>query len=94
MDKTPSLAEAKAFLRIDGDADDALVEALLASAKSFVLRMTGRSSIDGDDVKAGVLLVLAGLWEHRDSHDEARRTVLHPILKMLLESARVDHSCV
>ena len=94
MDKTPSLAEAKAFLRIDGDADDALVEALLASAKAFVLRMTGRSSIDGDDVKAGVLLVLAGLWEHRDSHEEARKVTVHPVLKMLLESARIDHACV
>ncbi len=94
MDKTPSLAEAKAFLRIDGDHDDVLVQALLASAVAFVLRMTGKISSDADDVKAGVLLVRAGLWEHRDSHDEARRTVLHPILKMLLESARVDHSCV
>ena len=94
MDKTPSLAECKAFLRIDGTDDDALVEALLASARAFVLRMTGRSSIDGDDVKAGVLLVLAGLWEHRDSHEEARKVTVNPILKMLLESARVDHACI
>ena len=91
--KTPSLTEAKAFLRVDGEQDDALIQALLASARSFVLRMTGRASIDTDDLKAGVLLVLAGLWEHRDSHDEARRTVLHPVLKMILESARIDHAC-
>ncbi len=94
MDRTPSISECKDFLRIDGDADDALVAALLASAVAFVLRMTGKSNIDGDDLKAGVLLVLAGLWEHRDSHEEARKVAVNPILKMLLESARVDHECI
>ncbi len=91
--KTPTLNEAKAFLRIDGNADDALVQALLAGAKQYVLRLTGKSSIDGDDVKAAVLLVLAGFWDRREAfEDGSHQLTLNPILDMILRSARVDYT--
>ena len=91
--KTPTLKEMKEFLRIDGSADDALVQSILLSAKDFVLSYTGRSSIDVERLKIALELVVAGLWERRDSLVEGYKITLNPILKMLLDSCKVDHSC-
>jgi len=41
-----TLAEAKAFCRIDADDDDALVAALIASARLHVEAMTGRALVE------------------------------------------------
>ncbi len=91
--KTPSLSEAKAFLRVDGEQDDALIQTLLASARDFVINYTGRASIDVERLKIAVLLIVAGLWDRRDSLVEGYKITLNPVLKMLLDSCRIDYEC-
>lgn len=92
---SPTLAQAKSFLRVEHDAEDTLISALLASAEDFVLDMTGAESIGTPTLQAAVLLSLAGLYEHRDGLIDgkaASRPQLHPVLETVLKSCRVDHS--
>lgn len=89
-----SIAEAKTFLRVEHNAEDALIDSLLKAAEAFVLRETGKGNIDSFDLRTAELLVLSDFYEHRTAHDEARKTVISPVLKMLLQSARVDDECI
>ena len=89
-----TLDEAKTFLRIEHSQEDDLIIGLIKAAEAFVLRETGKSNIDSYDLRAAEMLVLSDFYEHRTAHDEARHTVISPVLKMLLQSARVDDACV
>ena len=89
-----TLEEAKTFLRVENNLEDALISSLLKAAEAFVLRETGKEKIDSYDLRAAEMLLLSDFYEHRTAHDEARHTVVSPVLKMLLQSARVDDACV
>ncbi len=89
-----TLEEAKAYLRVENNEEDSLIASLLAAAESFVLRQTGKDSIDSYDLRAAELLVLSDFYEHRTAHDEARKVVISPVLEILLKSARVDDACI
>ena len=64
-----SLAEAKQYLRVERDADDELVAALIAAARNAVELSTRRVLI-APDIPAPLLqairLLLAQSYEHRD----------------------------
>ena len=89
-----TLDEAKTYLRVENNAEDALISDLIKAAESAVLRETGKANIDSYDLKALVKLLLSDFYEHRTAHDETSHTVISPVLKMLLQSARVDDSCI
>ena len=89
-----TLDEAKVYLRVENNADDALISSLINAAESFVLRQTGKANIDSYDLRAAVLLVLSDFYERRTAQEEARKVVITPVLAMLLQSARVDDSCI
>ena len=89
-----TLDEAKTYLRVENNAEDALISDLIKAAESAVLRETGKANIDSYDLKAIVRLLLSDFYEHRTAHDEARHTVISPVLKILLQSARVDDACI
>ncbi len=89
-----TLDEAKVYLRVENNADDALISSLINAAESFVLRQTGKANIDSYDLRAAVLLVLSDFYERRTAQEEARKVVITPVLSMLLQSARVDDACI
>ena len=89
-----TLDEAKTYLRVENNADDALISGLIKAAEAYILRETGKANIDSYDLRAAELLLLSDFYEHRTAHDEARHTVISPVLKMLLQSARVDDACI
>ena len=68
-----TLAEAKEYLRIDSDAEDATVESLIGSAQSLcmdVARLDEETfESAGDIAKTAVLYALAYFYEHRDEAD-------------------------
>ena len=68
-----TLAEAKEYLRIDSDAEDATVESLIGSAQ-FLCMDVARLDEEtfesaGDIAKTAVLYALAYFYEHRDEAD-------------------------
>jgi uncharacterized phage protein (predicted DNA packaging) len=89
-----TLDEAKTYLRVENNEEDSLITSLINAAESFVLRQTGRNSIDSYDLRAAELLILSDFYERRTAQEEARRVVITPVLEMLLKSARVDDSCI
>ncbi len=91
---TVTLESAKKFLRVEHTEEDALITGLINAAEAFVKRMTGKNNIDSYDLQAAVMLVICGLYENRNSHEEARKVVLNPVLQMILQSARVDDACI
>jgi uncharacterized phage protein (predicted DNA packaging) len=70
MATTPTLTEVKAYLRIDHDTEDALIEALLSAAIEWAEEYTGLA-IGSEDIpqKAQVAIMMrcADLYENRQS---------------------------
>jgi uncharacterized phage protein (predicted DNA packaging) len=64
-----SLTEAKQFLRVEHDADDELIAALISAARSAV-ELATRRTLAAPDIPAPLLqairLLLAQSYEHRD----------------------------
>lgn len=60
--------DCKAYLRIDFDFDDYLIEMMLDAAKSYVQNYTKRTQEDLDnipEVALCVLIIMAHLYDHR-----------------------------
>lgn len=84
-----SLEEAKEYLRVDVDDEDALIETLLAAAQRLcedVARLdTAEFESAGDVAKIAVLFALGYFYEHRE---EANHTELSLRLRSLLFGVR------
>lgn len=89
-----TLAEAKNTLRVEHNLDDDYISDLIKAAEAVILRETGKDAIDAYDLKAVQRLLVHDFYECRMAHDEARKTVLSPVVKMILQSARVDDACI
>ena len=74
-----TLDEAKEYLRIDTDVEDATVDSLLNSAYSLCMdisRLDGEAyDAAGDIAKTAVLYALAYFYEHRDEADHHALTI-------------------
>lgn len=86
-----SLDEAKEYLRIDSDDEDATVESLLRSAQSLCMDIArlDEETFDaaGDIAKTAVLYTLAYFYEHREEADHHALTVT---LRALLMGIREE----
>lgn len=84
-----SLAEAKEYLRVDTQIENALIETLLKSAQKLcedVARLdTAEFEAAGDVAKIAVLFTLGYLYEHRE---EANHHELTLRLRSLLNGVR------
>ena len=98
-----SLEEAKTYLRVDADDEDALIGVLLSSAEKLcadVARLSEEqwSAVNGTDdsehlvslravLRVAVLYALGYLYEHREEADHARLLLT---LRALLAGARKE----
>ena len=88
----PTLDEVKGYLRIDHDADDALLASLLAAADGYLAGAIGADYPKEDPrAKALALLVVSDLYEQRSLTGDAkvrentRRLVADMCLQLRLE---------
>ena len=86
---TVTLAEMKNYLRVDFDADDALIEGLIAAAEQScmdILRTDDALVLaNTQNGKAAVMYTVAYLYEHRE---EADHHILNLTLRALLFGSR------
>lgn len=84
-----TLTEAKAYLRVDTDVEDALIETLIKSAQALcedVSRLdTEEFEKVGDVAKIATLFTLSYFYEHRE---DANHTELKLRLRSLLSDVR------
>ncbi len=84
-----TLEEAKNYLRVDHDEDDALIESLVAAGKQLcmdTLRTDDEEVLEADrNSKVAVLYTVAYLYEHRE---EADHHALSLSLRALLSGNR------
>ena len=83
-----TLQEMKTFLRVDGNEEDALIEALMETAVKLsedVARRAEETGKETPDFKMAVLYATAYLYEHRE---EADHTGLLCSLRSLLMGER------
>ncbi len=84
-----SVEEAKGYLRVDYDEDDALIETLISSAEQIcmdILRTDDAVVLSEDrNGKVAVLYTVAYLYEHREDADHHALTLS---LRALLSGSR------
>lgn len=73
MPMIADLAEAKAYLRVDGDEEDTLIDELLRAAQKLCEDVSRLDETHYDNAvgtaRAAVLYTLAYLYEHREEAD-------------------------
>lgn len=88
---TVTLEQAKLYLRIDGDEEDALITSFLETASQLcegVLRMSLNEFDDiPKSVNQAVLFVTANLYEHRENLD---MKLVEDVVKRLLSNHRLE----
>jgi uncharacterized phage protein (predicted DNA packaging) len=86
-----TLEEAKSYLRIDTNDEDALITKLISSAEKQVQDVTRLSdedyATDSDVIRIAVLFTVAYLFEHRE---EADHKALNLTLRSLLFGQRQE----
>ncbi|MBQ4403306.1 MAG: phage gp6-like head-tail connector protein [Selenomonadaceae bacterium] len=84
-----TLAEAKEYLRVDGDAEDNLIETLMTAAQRLcedVSRLeTAEFESAGEQAKIATLFTLGYMFEHREEADYKNLTLT---LRSLLDGIR------
>lgn len=74
-----SVEEAKAYLRVDFDEDDSLIESLILSAEKLcmdILRVEDPEVLENDrNSKVAVLYSVAYFYEHREEADHHELTL-------------------
>ena len=84
-----TLAEAKEYLRVDGEDEDALIETLLKAAQGLcedVSRLeTAEFELAGEVAKIAVLFTLGYFYEHREEADHKNLSLT---LRSLLDGCR------
>lgn len=77
--------EAKSWLRIDGDEDDALLQTLIKAAVRYIRNATGRD-FEGDELAKVLALVLVADWyENRELVGRASDQVRPMVRGILLQ---------
>lgn len=71
--KTPTLAEVKTYLRVDGTAEDDLITHFIAAAVSTIENILRHPISDydvvPDDIRTAILYTVAYLYEYRETAD-------------------------
>lgn len=84
-----TLAEAKEYLRVDGDAEDTTIETLMTAAQRLcedVSRLeTEEFESAGEQAKVATLFTLGYMFEHREEADYKNLTLT---LRSLLDGIR------
>lgn len=84
-----SLSEAKEYLRVDGDDEDALIETLIKAAQKQCEDVARLETADfedaGEQAKIATLFTLGYLFEHRE---DANHSALNLTLRSLLFGLR------
>lgn len=93
-----TLQEVKAHLRVEHDAEDALIEQQMRAAEDYVAQYLNRpvpwADDDGDpvevpaSVRAAALMIVSGLYYHRDAQ-VADAVTENPAVQNLLHFYRV-----
>lgn len=76
-----SLAEAKQYLKVEHDDEDALIEQLLETSQQLCEDIL-RQSIYSEVIKTAILFGVAYFYEHREdaNHKELKETLYHLLL--------------
>jgi uncharacterized phage protein (predicted DNA packaging) len=79
------LAEVKDHIRVDGEAEDALIGTYAAAAMEYVRAFTNRDWPDEipASVKAAILLLVGDLYENRLAQSEAKLTENRTVDRLL-----------
>lgn len=81
-----SLEDAKLWLRVDGDEEDALIQLLIDAAEQYLHDATGRRwTAATRTAKICALALVAEWYENRDQTGEPNRTVRPAIQSMILQ---------
>lgn len=68
MPSIPTLAETKLHLRVDHDAEDALIEVLIDAAEESILQYLNLEELpEAAPVKAAALMLVGALFENREA---------------------------
>ena len=85
------MEEAKLYLRVDGDEEDALIATLIETANELCEGMLRMSLEDFDDppksVNQAILYITANLYEHREELD---MKIVEDVVKRLLSPFRQE----
>lgn len=90
-----TLEEAKAHIKVEHDTEDALIQTYLDAAEGFVRRYCGQDFEDSVPpvVKVACMMVLAGMYENRQSvimADRASSFTVNRLVYDYLEQHRVN----
>lgn len=91
LNKDILLEDLKAYIRIDSDEDDNLLERILLSAKSFISDYTGLSVKElkeKESMYLAILVICSEMYDNRQYTVE--KTNLNPIVKSILDMYSIN----
>lgn len=81
-----TLEEAKQYLRVDTDHEDALVESLIAAAETYLYNATGITYNDSNKLaKLFVLVLVADWFENRESVGHVTQMTRRSVQSLLVQ---------
>lgn len=91
LNKDILLEDLKAYIRIDSNEDDNLLERILLSAKSFICDYTGLSVKElkeKESMYLAILVICSEMYDNRQYTVE--KTNLNPIVKSILDMYSIN----